>query len=112
VESSILDVSSGNVTNCAVPCYFVACGLTPGADPPGTYKPCFQAGVRLEHLPVQDSTTLELDLIDAGERSVYHTSATVAAGQAQPDSTQFWSGSFSFTPRRISRCRRAHIACK
>jgi len=29
---------------------------------------------------------LDLDLIDAGDRSVYHTSATVAAGQAQPDS--------------------------
>jgi hypothetical protein len=86
VESNNLDVSGGNVTNCAVPCYFAACGLVPGADPPGTYKPCFQARVRLENLPVQDSTTLDLDLIDAGERSVYHTSATVAAGQAQPDS--------------------------
>jgi len=86
VESNNLDVSGGNVTNCAVPCYFVACGFAPGADPPGTYKPCFQARVRLENLPVQDSTTLDLDLIDAGERSVYHTSATVAAGQAQPDS--------------------------
>jgi hypothetical protein len=86
VESNDLDVSGGNVTNCAVPCYFVACGITPGADPPGTYKPCFQARVRLENLPVQDSTTLYLDLIDASDRSVYHTSATVAAGQAQPDS--------------------------
>jgi len=86
VESNNLDVSGGNVTNCAVPCYFAACGITPGADPPGTYKPCFQARVRLENLPVQDSTTLDLDLIDASERSVYHTSATVAAGLAQPDS--------------------------
>ncbi|HEY6390565.1 MAG TPA: hypothetical protein VIX89_04780 [Bryobacteraceae bacterium] len=86
VESNNLDVSGGNVTNCAVPCYFVACGITPGADPPGTYKPCFQARVRLENLPVQDSTTLDLDLIDSRERSVYHTSATVAAGLAQPDS--------------------------
>jgi len=86
VESNNLDVSGGNVTNCAVPCYFVACGFAPGADPPGTYKPCFQARVRLENLPVQDSTTLDLDLLDAGEHSVYHTSETVASGQAQPDS--------------------------
>jgi hypothetical protein len=86
VESNNLDVSGGNVTNCAVPCYFVACGITPGADPPGTYKPCFQARVRLESLPLQDSTTLDLDLLDASDHSVYHTSATVAAGQAQPDS--------------------------
>jgi hypothetical protein len=86
VESNNLDVSGGNVTNCAVPCYFVACGITPGADPPGTYKPCFQARVRLENLPVQDSTALDLDLLDASEHSVYHTSETVASGQAQPDS--------------------------
>jgi len=86
VESNNLDVSGGKVTNCAVPCYFVACGIAPGADPPGTYKPCFQARVRLENLPVQDSTTLDLDLLDAGEHSVYHTSETVASGQAQPDS--------------------------
>jgi hypothetical protein len=86
VESNDLDVSGRNVTNCAVPCYFAACGVGPGADPPGTYRPCFQTRVRLENLPVQDSTTLDLDLIDAGDRSVYHTTATAAAGQAQPDS--------------------------
>jgi hypothetical protein len=85
VESNDLDVSAGHVTNCAVPCYFAACGLTPGADPPGTYKPCFQTRVRLENLPVEDSTTLDLDLLDSSDHSIYHTSATVAAGQAQPD---------------------------
>jgi hypothetical protein len=86
VESNDLDVSGGNVTNCAVPCYFPACGITPGADPPGTYKPCFQARVRLENLPLRDSTAFDLDLIDASGRSVFHTSATVAAGQTLPDS--------------------------
>ncbi len=34
------------VYNCAVPCYFVACGLAPPApDPPGTMKPCREARV-------------------------------------------------------------------
>ncbi len=85
-ESTDLDVSGGKVANCAVPCYFVACGITPGADPPGTYKPCFQTRVRLENLPVQDSTTLDLDLLDATGLSVFHTSASVPSGPAQPDS--------------------------
>lgn len=30
----------------AVPCLFVACGLVPGADPPGTYRPCLEASLR------------------------------------------------------------------
>jgi hypothetical protein len=86
VESSELDVSGSKVSNCAVPCYFVACGLVPGADPPGTYKPCFQTRVRLENLGVQDSTALDLDLLDPAGLSVFHTSVSVPAGQAQPDS--------------------------
>ncbi len=32
------------VYNCAIPCYFVACGFA-GADPPGTVKPCREARV-------------------------------------------------------------------
>jgi hypothetical protein len=86
VESTDLDVSGGHVTNCAVPCYFVACGLTPGADPPGTYKPCFEARVRLENLPLQNSTAVDVDLLNAANQSIFHSSINVAAGQAQPDS--------------------------
>jgi hypothetical protein len=86
VESNDLDVSGLRVTNCAVPCYFAACGLFPFTDPPGTYKPCFEARVRLENLAVIDSTTLDIDLLDAADHSIFHTSATVAAGPAQPDS--------------------------
>ncbi len=32
------------VYNCAIPCYFVACGFA-GADPPGTVKACREARV-------------------------------------------------------------------
>jgi len=41
-----LDVTDKLVANCALPCYFAACGLggaTP--DPPGTYRPCAQARI-------------------------------------------------------------------
>ena len=40
-----LDVTGKNVTNCAIPCYFAACGLAGPVDPPGTYKPCARARV-------------------------------------------------------------------
>lgn len=46
VEAFEFDVSGQGATNCAIPCYFVACGIA-GADPPGTYKPCFQARLRI-----------------------------------------------------------------
>jgi hypothetical protein len=85
VESTDLDVSGHNVTNCAIPCYFAACGIA-GADPAGTYKPCFEARVRLENLPVRDSTTVDLSLLDASDQTVFQVSTQVPAGQAQPDS--------------------------
>lgn len=59
-ESTTLDVSGKNVTNCAVPCYFVACGLVPGTDPPGTYKPCFETSVATERAPSDADALLEL----------------------------------------------------
>jgi len=46
MESLTLDVTGRKVTNCAIPCYFVACAIAPGYDPPDTYKPCAQARVR------------------------------------------------------------------
>ena len=42
VERTDLDATGRQVTNCAIPCYFVACGLG-GADLPGTYKPLRRA---------------------------------------------------------------------
>ena len=63
MESLNLNVSGMQVTNCAVPCYFVACGLAPGADPPGTYKPCAQARVALRNWPAGGSRTVRLQLL-------------------------------------------------
>ncbi len=63
IENLVLNVSEQQVTNCAVPCYFVACGLVPGADPPNTYKPCVRARVELGNWPSGASRTLRLQLI-------------------------------------------------
>ena len=59
-ESLNPDVTGKKVTNCAVPCYFVACGLVPGADPAGTYKPCMQTRMGVENAPGGSSAVLEL----------------------------------------------------
>jgi hypothetical protein len=59
-ERTWLDVTNRHVSNCAVPCYFVACGLVPGADPPDTWKPCLQVRVLAE------DPAVELTLEDLG----------------------------------------------
>lgn len=66
MESLTLDVTGRHVTNCAVPCYFVACDLVPGADPPGTYKPCAQARVELANWPAGASRGVRLQLVTPG----------------------------------------------
>ena len=63
MESLSLNASGKQVTNCAVPCYFVACGLAPGAAPAGTYKPCARARVALRNWPVGQSRTVRLQLL-------------------------------------------------
>jgi len=75
-DAGSFDVTHQIAPNCALPCYFVACGLVPPpTDPPGTYKPCFGARVYLG----QSSSvagTIDLDLLDNTNNSLYHTTAT------------------------------------
>jgi len=68
-EARWFDVSNQRATNCAIPCYFVACGVA-GADPPGTYKPCFRATIKAATMAA------DLDLLDASNNSVYHVTLT------------------------------------
>jgi len=86
VESLDLDVSGNGVTNCAVPCYFPACGIGPGADPPNTYKPCFQAGVRLhDPSPLESARIVAIDLLDSTGASVFHSTQQLTTGDEQED---------------------------
>jgi hypothetical protein len=63
VESTDLDASEQLVPNCALPCYFVACGLGGvSPDPPGTYRPCTQAGIDSTADP---GAEVRLELVDA-----------------------------------------------
>ncbi|MDP3000281.1 MAG: hypothetical protein Q8N47_22540 [Bryobacterales bacterium] len=76
VESTVLEVTAKRVANCAVPCYFVACGIAGGSDPPGTYKPCFRVRVGLERQP---AGVLELALVDDRERVATRVSVPAPA---------------------------------
>jgi hypothetical protein len=78
MESLALNVSGMKVTNCAIPCYFVACYLA-GADPAGTYKPCAQARVALRNWPASQSRTLTLKLLGPGGTSAFSSTLTMDA---------------------------------
>lgn len=76
MESLNLNVSGMKVTNCAVPCYFVACYIA-FADPPGTYKPCAQARVALKNWPALQSRTVTLQLLAPGGSTAFHSTFTM-----------------------------------
>ena len=85
-EKNVLPVSTGGVSNCALPCYFPACGLGSPVDPPGTYKPCFQARVRLQ---MPTSATINLELVNAADQAVFQTSLPVILNAEVPEAAVF-----------------------
>ena len=86
IESLTLEVSGKKVTNCAIPCYFPACGIA-GADPAGTYKPCAQARVALRNWPASQSRSVTLQLLAPDGSSAYSSTLTLDASTA--DSVTF-----------------------
>jgi hypothetical protein len=79
-EATRLDVTGRKVTDCFVPCYFAACGLTPGSDPPGTYKPC--ARTRIE-ASASGNFWADLALFNGSGQVVFQAPrATLPAGEA------------------------------
>jgi hypothetical protein len=86
LESLTLDVSGMKVTNCAIPCYFVACYIA-GADPAGTYKPCAQARVALKNWPSGASRSVTLQLLAPGGSAAFQS--TLAMDSSTTDSVTF-----------------------
>jgi len=77
VESQRVTLRPGEVGNCAVPCYFVACGLVPGADPPDTFKPCMRARLTLNGT-LPGGATAQLRLTNANGETVFQTNPASA----------------------------------
>jgi hypothetical protein len=57
--SLTLDLSP-DFRNCAVPCYYAACGLGSPVDQPNTFKPCLEARLQATQLPTGSSLALSI----------------------------------------------------
>jgi hypothetical protein len=78
IENATLDLTDHLAPNCALPCYFAACGLGNPVDPPGTYRPCAQT--RIETTAAAAGYTVLLELLDSTGNAVFQSST-------QPGST-------------------------
>jgi hypothetical protein len=90
-ESTRLDITNKRATNCAIPCYFTACGLA-GADLPDTYKPCFQVRVHVEQATsAHDSGPFiaQIELRDANNSQVYQTTLPLSQFDGLTDFSLF-----------------------
>lgn len=77
IENTVLDLTNKKAPNCPLPCYFVACQLAPpGADPPGTYRPCAQARLETTGSP---GDSIQLQLIDPTGAGVFSITAVTDA---------------------------------
>ncbi len=76
MEAAAFDVTHGLVASCILPCYFAACGLGGSPpDPPGTYKPCFKAGVKLG--AVATTASVDLSVLDASGNVMAQTTMSL-----------------------------------
>lgn len=68
-EFLVMDLTGRQVRNCALPCYFAACGLGGGRpDPPGTYKPCMFTRLKLTSPAAR---TVRLELLGGAEEALF-----------------------------------------
>jgi len=72
IDNPFPNISNQLAPHCAVPCYFVACNLAPGADPTGTYRPCGQ--VRVDASAEVPFYTVLLELLDSTGTVVFQSS--------------------------------------
>ncbi len=77
IETAELDVTGKLVPNCAMPCYFTACGIGGSPDPPGTYRPCGQT--RIEALAAAPGSEVRLRLLDSAGAVLFTSSSTADA---------------------------------
>ena len=75
IDNPELDLTNQKAPNCAVPCYFVACGIA-GADPAGAYRPCVETRVETSY---GQAHSVQLQLFNPSGGLVYNTTADVDA---------------------------------
>jgi hypothetical protein len=75
IEDTDLDLSDQLVPNCAVPCYYAACGIGSPYDLPGTYRPCAQ--IRIDTSAAGEYSVL-VQLLNANGTAVFQNTTLVA----------------------------------
>lgn len=69
IDNPFPDLTNQKASNCALPCYFVACGLGSPVDPPGTYRPCGQ--IRVDASAEAPLYTVLVELLDSTGHPVF-----------------------------------------
>lgn len=76
IENTDLDLTDQLVPNCAVPCYYPACGIGSPYDLPGVYRPC--ARVRLDtSASTAGGYLARLQLLNPAGTTVFESDVTV-----------------------------------
>lgn len=68
IDNPSPDLTNRKAPNCAIPCYFAACGIA-GADPTGTYRPCGQ--IRIDASAETSSYNVLVELLDSTGAPVF-----------------------------------------
>jgi hypothetical protein len=71
IDNPFPDLTNEKAPNCAIPCYFPACGIA-GADPTGTYRPCGQ--IRVDASAEGPSYSVLVQLLDSTGAPVFQNS--------------------------------------
>jgi hypothetical protein len=79
MATTLLDITGKQLENCAIPCYYAACGIGSPVDPPGTYKPCVQTRIEAA---AEGEFQMELSLKSRDGVEVSHFALLTASGEA------------------------------
>ncbi len=84
-------------SNCAVPCYYAACGIGSRVDPPMSVKPCL--GARLSGSAIAPNSLLQWTLVDSTGATKAERRIPLSGGSlVQFDSLPFYTQAFTGAP--------------
>jgi hypothetical protein len=73
IDNPSPDLTNQKAPNCALPCYFAACGIGNPVDPPGTYRPCGQ--IRIDTSAEAASYSVLVQLLDSTGTPVFQNTS-------------------------------------
>lgn len=79
IDNPFPDLTNQKAPNCAIPCYFAACGIA-GADPTGTYRPCAQ--IRIDTSAEVPLYNVLVELLDSTGNAVFQNTTQSQAASS------------------------------